>query len=602
MKTSRVHVATTPVDSPSRVLFRFVTGRDLNGGYKTDHKWAKRGTKITSANGRATRWAHLPLRRRAGVRLLGLLAVLALLVGPFMGLAGFVQTLRVVVWLSLLAFGWIVYERARKFAHRREVLAPLAVALAQRIGDSRYIHDPREWISVPVDVDDGTTIVYLPVDYSPGVVQEKALARMVAKKVGLLNPTGTFTMQGERPYLELVPAPAPRDDVFFEHHDVRTLVEGAKEGKPFLGFGPRDVPEFLDFDTQAPHLGMSIATGGGKSTAMRGLLMQHLHHGGIALILDPKMDSQLWARELPNVRYADTAQEIHEALLWLSDELDRRSTVTKQHADIRGDVDPALVGPRLMVVGEEINTLEIDVMRYWRTIRDPRNDPIRPTSLAALGRSLNMGRARRINAVLIAQELLVQSIGGPAAKTNLSTRILGRANTPTWNKLAPECKVNGRYPKKLMRQGRVYLVTGDEPVPVQTMKVDEQTAIEWSTNGIVSVFPSEGGRSANARDSYSQKTGSEPTSLPHLFDLDEDDDDLDEIDALDLDESAEAVTLAEAAERLALSIKTLRNARDRHPRFPEPVESEPGKASKYDFIELEKWALDRSAGSGGGAA
>lgn len=598
MKTSRVHVATTPVDSPSRVLFRFVTGRDLNGGYKTDHKWAKPGTKIMSADGRATRWAHQPMRRRAGLRLLGLFAVLALLAGPLFSVAGTTQTLRVLVWLALLAFGWIAYERARKYAHRREVLAPLAVALAQRIGDSRYIHDPRQWIEVPVDVQDGTTTVYLPVDYSPGVVQERALARMVAKKVGLLNPTGTFVMQGERPYLELVPAPAPRDRVDFASEDVAALVAGSKEGKLFLGLGPRDEPAFLDLDTQAPHIGMSIATGGGKSTTARGLIMQHLHSGGIALILDPKMDSQLWARGLPNVRYADTAQEIHEALLWLSDELDRRSTVTKEHADIRGDVDPALVGPRLMVVGEEINTLEIDLMRYWRTIRDPRNDPIKPVSLSALGRSLNMGRARRINALLIAQELLVQSIGGPAAKTNLSTRILGRANTPTWNKLAPECKVNGRYPRKIMNpRGRVYLVVTDEPMPVQCMTVDEQTAIDYSLSGVVNTFPSEGGRSANARDSYSPKTGGSPTSLPHLFDLDEDDDDLDEPDALDLDESAELVTLTDAAERLGLMVKTLRNASERNSKFPAPVVRAVGKASLYDYIELEKWSLDRSAGS-----
>jgi hypothetical protein len=605
MKRSKVHVATTPIDSPMRVAYRFVSGQDLNGGYKTDHKWTKPGTKITSVNGRATRWAHQPMRRRAGIRALGATALLCLLIGPLISVAGTLQTLRVLAWVALAAGGWVVYERARKYAHRREVIAPLAQALAQRLGDARYIHDPRSWIEVPVDVEDGTTIVYLPVETVLSEIQERALAKMVGRKVGLLHPSHNFIMQGERPRLELVPAPAPRDLVSFTDPDVRALVASASEGTLFLGLGPRDLPCFLDLNTQAPHIGMSISTNGGKSTTGRGALMQHLHNGGIALVLDPKMDSQLWARELPNVRYADTAQEIHEALLWLSRELDRRSRVTKQYADIRGDVDPALVGPRLMVMAEEVNTLEIDVAAYWRTIRDPRNDPIKPVSLAALGRALNMGRARRINAFIIAQELLVQSIGGPAAKTNLSTRILGRANTPTWNKLAPECKVNGRYPKKSMHRGRVYLVTGEEPVAVQTMYADEQDAIDYVLSGTVVAFPSEGGSEggtpAQARDHIG--TNARGSLMPHVF---EDDDDLAEPDALaeQTVEDDDLVTLVEAHEILALSIKTLRNARDRDKRFPDPEPSSvaPGKASKYHLPDIEKWALNRASGRGGDAA
>ncbi|MGH8573782.1 MAG: hypothetical protein ACREX8_14590, partial [Gammaproteobacteria bacterium] len=376
---------------------------------------------------------------------------------------------------------------------------------------------------------------------------------MVGRRLGIgHDPTVSWVLEGDRPRLELRPAPAPRDLVSFADPGIRDLVEGAKEGVLFLGLGPRDTPAWLDLTEQAPHIGMSMATNAGKSTTARGLLMQHLHAGGCALILDPKMDSQLWARELPNVRYADTAQEIHDALMWLSGELDRRSNVTKTHADIRGDIDPMLVGPRLMLIAEELNTLEIDVAAYWRSIRDPKTDPIKPVSLSALGRALNMGRARRINAFMIAQELLVQSLGGPAAKTNLSTRILGRANIPTWNKLAPECKRGGRYPRKLMRQGRVYLVVTDEAMPVQTMWADEQTAIDYSLSGVVSAFPV---NTTPVLDPIRQM-GSVPAAF---FDADEDDTEP-EADVL-FNPDTELVTLADAAERLDLELKVLRTAR-----------------------------------------
>jgi hypothetical protein len=290
-------------------------------------------------------------------------------------------------------------------------------------------------------------------------------------------------------------------------------------------------------------------------------------------------------------------------LLWLAGELERRSQITKRHADIRGDVDPALVGPRLMVMVEEVNSLETMLMAYWRTIRDPRNDPIKPPSLAALGHGLNMGRARRIHVFIIAQELLVQSIGGPAAKANLSTRILGRANTPTWNKLAPECKVNGRYPKKSMHRGRVYVVTGDEPLLVQVLHADEQEAIDYVLSGVVVPFPAEvgteGGTHAQARDHIG--TSARGSLMPHVF---EDDDDLDEPDALteQTAEDDDLVTITEASEILGLPIKTLRNARDRDLKFPEAIESGRGTPSKYHLPDLEKWALNRASGRGGDAA
>jgi hypothetical protein len=615
----KVHLATTPVDSPWRVVYRFFIGQDLNGGYKTNHTWLKAGTQITSHNGRATRWAHQPMRRRAGIRVLGLFGFISLVLGAVVAPAATVITLRVLTWMTLGAVGWVVHERARKYIQMKTELRPLAEAVANYLKDSRYVHNPREWIQLPVDTRDGTTTVYLPIDYSPSELQERTFSRLVGRRVGLLHPSFAFELEGERPRLEVRPAPAPRDLVDFADPSIRAMVERAREGQLFLGLGPRDVPYYLDLNVQAPHIGMSMSTNAGKSTTGRGLLMQHLHEGGIALILDPKMDSQLWARGLPNVRYADTPQEIHEALLWLSDELDRRSNVTKAHADIRGDVDPALVGPRLMVVAEELNTLETDVAIYWRSIRDPKaGDPIKPTSLAALGRALNMGRARRINAFMIAQELLVQSLGGPAAKTNLSTRILGRANTPTWNKLAPECKRNGKYPRKSMHRGRVYVVTGDEALPVQTMKADEQDAIDYATSGVVSTFPtkvsdwrpageggSEGGSRLRTRDH--RETGGSSTDLPHVFMPIEDDDELDEDDALEVAEGPEIdeelVTLAKAAVVLDLPLKTLQNARDRgSPGFPkaDPDSVSPGKASRYFLPDLEKWALNHS-GKGGAA-
>jgi predicted DNA-binding transcriptional regulator AlpA len=157
-----------------------------------------------------------------------------------------------------------------------------------------------------------------------------------------------------------------------------------------------------------------------------------------------------------------------------------------------------------------------------------------------------------------------------------------------------------------MERGRVYVVVTEEPDLVQTMKIDEQTAIDYALSGIVSEFPrtevgwQAGRQVVQGQPADHRETDGSPTYLPSAFmPYDEDDPDELEPDALEHDD---LVTLSEAAERLALSLKTLRNARETSSKFPEPVSTGPRKASLYHFSEIEKWAIDRASGAGGDAA
>lgn len=570
---------------------KYVTGHPLNGEYKTDHKWAKRGTQLVSPQTRATRWSYMPLKRRGALRTWPIIVLVSIPIGLIVSVGGTLQTLRVILWVCLLTAVWVVVEASRRWNYKHEILMPTAEVVARYLKDSRYTHEMREWISVPHDVQDGPTTVYLDGQQLTDP-QERAFAKAVARTVGLVNPTVTFEYKGSRPYMELLPAPSPPDRVSFSAPEVRELVDTRTPGMVFIGLASRATPIYLDLVKGAPHVGWSMPTNAGKSTAARAAIMQFLYDGGVALILDPKMDSHPWARDLPNVRYADTPEEIFNALMWLSDEVDRRNAIGKAHGDIRGNVDPALIGPKLLVIAEELNTMEIDQAIYWRSIRKP-TDPLKPRSMTALGRALNMGRSKRVYVFPIAQELLVQSLGGPAAKANLSTRILGRANTPTWNKLAPECKVNGKYPKKSMKLGRVYLVVTDEAIAVQIMDSDEQDAIDYSLSGTVVPFPAAPEPAVGtpavgapqARDRIETRTSS--PAVPQL--------DPQPGDTL----TDEMVTLAVAADRLGLSIKTLRDARDRNRQFPEPAEPpERGKPTKYLYIDLEVWALNRGNSAG----
>ncbi|MGH3629509.1 MAG: hypothetical protein ACRDRL_18990, partial [Sciscionella sp.] len=482
-------------------------------------------------------------------------------------------------------------------------IAPTALALGDMLGMPRQA-DPRSWVHVPSDHrtnPDKQVTIDLPPSWHGDRRQQARLSEVAGHRLSMRNPDWGIDWDNDTfPRMWLRACPDPPTRVDFAEPEVRALVEGRPSGQFFLGMGPRRAPQYLDIIKGAPHVGWSIPTNGGKSTAVRGAIMQMLHDGGLALILDPKMDSHPWARDLPGVRYADTPKEIHEALVWLSGEVDRRNQIGKEHGDIYGKVDETLVGPRLLVIAEELNSMEIDLARYWREIRQP-GDPLKPASMSALGRALNMGRSKRVYIWPIAQELLVQSLGGPAAKANLSTRILGRATTPTWNKLAPECKVAGRYPRKDMNQGRVYVVTTEEPTLVQAMIVDEQDARDYAMSGVVAVFP--GNEAADpGRGSSAFPYGHSVGDLGHPGETGAAGDPGGEAGHPHLtlvppvETDGELVTLNSAAERLALSLNTLRNASKRRPDFPSPVEEGgAGRPNKYRWSELQRWAKESAS-------
>lgn len=568
-------------------LARFVSGKDLDGQDRTDARWAHPGTQAYTRSGRAGRWAYYSHRRRAGVRFLVLLAAGLVAYGAITNLLSTTATLRVAVWLLIAIGVWAVVEKSRRYAHRREVVAPLAEALAEKIGDSRYVLDPRTWLAVPVDTHDRPTRVYLPRGKTFTDAQEKQLVKLVATRLGLVAPSHTFDMRGEWPFMEVRPAPAPREFVRFTDPDVRAAVDAAPEGRPFLGMGPRDQVIDVDLDAESPHVGVSVATGGGKSVLARGLAAQVLHHGGIALVLDRKIESQLWAAGLDSVRYACSEQEIFDALMAASGEIDRRFELVRTRRFAGEPLDRAEIGPRLLIVCEELNALEIDLRIWWRTVREP-GDPAQCPALPVLGRILAMGRAGRVHMVVIAQKLTCQAIGGTAARENLSTRILGRATASTWNMLAPECKVAGKFPRSSRVRGRVHVVVGDEATPTQVMFLGEDEAREHATSGELAVFPTGAGA---AQHPVSPAMTSEAAGVPHL--------------ALVPDAEADErddVTLAQAAERLGLTVKTVRNGRDRDPDFPDPVSAAPGRPSLYPYADIESWAAGRAVGVGGGAS
>ncbi|GHF21681.1 hypothetical protein GCM10018789_59580 [Streptomyces werraensis] len=85
----------------------------------------------------------------------------------------------------------------------------------------------------------------------------------------------------------------------------------------------------------APHILVCSGTGG-SMTILRTFTAQFLHLGAHALVLDHTRIAHLWAKDLPTVTHRGKVAGIHDALVGLGSELERRIALEATSTVCRG--------------------------------------------------------------------------------------------------------------------------------------------------------------------------------------------------------------------------------------------------------------------------
>lgn len=453
--------------------FRWVFGLPLVGRRLTDATFVHDGKGWLSESdrksltafftgGEPTRWDLMAGYKRAAWRVFTPAAVLgvAWCWVTYETQTAIAATLAAGLVLGLVVASWIVRWQRRE--HMARYVRPLAVALAPALG---WSPDKLTWLNVPRNFkSEGAVIrIDLPADFVDGDDQEEGgrgsssrslIDKAVYKKLGL--PAGEMTSRyelvGAFPQVEYrwrpqVPASVDLDDV-------REAIESATGAKFVLGLGRGRKAVVVDIDDDSPHIAQSVGSGGGKSVQIGLIAAQLLARGGRVVILDPKRGSHRWAIGHPNVSYCRSLEEIHEGLMLVGAEMDRRQYATDEdeHA-----IDDA---PRVLVIVEERNTLMERIPDWWAEFRESNKGakdlPKTCPSLRVLREIAFMGREPRLHLLSAAQQATAQTMGGGAARENYVARIMGRGTTPqTWNFLAP-----GRDPQLTERKGRFFLAMG----------------------------------------------------------------------------------------------------------------------------------------------
>jgi len=572
------------------LLWRWLSGHTWHGRYYTDAGWFRRGVRVLHPTGHAGRWHHLPRAQRAAIRTGTTVGVLA-------ELYGLLTAPRLTVVCSLasailgLSWGsWRGVVAIRDWRHVHRWVRPLHDALAPRLGIPAATR-PQEWLSVPrgfTELADTKIRLRLPRDFNASAEAQRFIGDIVAAKLALEDIRVRFEMTGIPNAIITTSVPPPNRVGFTE---LRPLMEAASGTQPVMGIGRNHAVVAADLDADSPHILVSAGSGGGKSVLTRTLAAQGLHNGDVVLFLDVKRISHRWAKGMPNIRYCRTTEEIHNALISLSPEIDRRNGLVDNLADENGDLPPNVnIGPRFWLVCEEMNATANRLAAYWRKIKE-KDDPTVSPAIDALNDFLFMGRALKMNAIAIAQMMSARTLGGPEARENFATRCLTRYTVNAWRMLVPEV---WPMPSKSKHVGRWQIVTAGTAHETQVGFLTSAEAKEWGLSGVVTLFPDLTGAARAQVEPVAALTGSqddpgsvhqhgEAVSLTGTV--------------LRVVRDQRLVGLREAVDNgvVSISLAAIRRARADDPEFPAERESQKGE-KLYSADELSSWEANRERG------
>lgn len=460
---------------------------------------------------------------------------------------------------------WLARERELKPVYRDEIWHNMHVVWPVERTLLSAFPDLHEWkrrpmLEVPADYkqpDTAGVVLHLPPWWHTTSEVRKAVVSIISSRLGIADPLASWSAAGMQPKVVIKPRQRTPETVSWSQ--VLDAVRSASPTAPVLGLGVGGTVVDADLEDDSPHIAVSAGSGGGKSTLVKAIVAQNLHHGGVAVILDFKRSSHRWAFGLHNVGYCKDLPQIHDALVQIGQEAERRN--------VASDDPDADLGPRITVVAEELNATMSRLGFYWEGIRE-KGDPKTSPAIAALRDVLFMGRSTKINVIAVAQMLTARAIGGPEARENFATRCLTRYSTNGWKMLAPEA---GNPPKRSKVLGRWQIVKGGEPYECQVVYLTDEEARAWAVQSPVALGRlGDGGTSLATPDEAVQVRRVAVATILGLRD---------------------ALPLLPGPE---LSLAALRKSSERDERFPEPVGWELG-ARVYDLDALCGWRREKVA-------
>jgi hypothetical protein len=470
------------IPGPDRWVWRFVAGQPLDGHYRTDATFFRRGRKPLGKV-EPRRWAYLAGAERLAARL----AVLCGL--PAVGWQYWTHPTRTAVvaaFLGLLGALWAVWRVRGAWVRRklyRAYVKPLHAVLTPLLGLPATTR-PADYITVPEThrtKEETPVAIELPKEFNPSPANKRLVADAAMSKFPAMNTDNTdaiFRTVG-KPVLHLKMAPQPPDMVPWI--DYREEIASLPPGKTFVGVGARSKPFIHNWNSgELVHVGVSVNTGGGKSYGICGWLAQELRKGATATYIDPKMSYLPEVLQgVPGYRLANNPRnpyEWWEEIFRLEREMDRRQELMHK--------DRTLEFPLMFLVLDELSEFADVSAQLWEEIKaNPEAygyDDIPKKAPNPVWRSLSillrMGREFGVRVVVLTQRLDNKSTGGIGLRDLFGMRALGMFRKNQWMMLVGTTPI----PKSVNKVGRWLYNNGERDVWVQNVYGEAEILRDWA--------------------------------------------------------------------------------------------------------------------------
>jgi hypothetical protein len=550
-------------------VWRFLSGSPLDGMDRSTATWLHSGEALHES-GRTWAWNRLPRLIRAatrtGIITLTVYGIVGYLVAPLTTLA----VLSTVVMLGGSALAWRIRRSWKRYSHTKTVVRPLAKGLAPLVHET-----PREVESrlvVPRNTDHPDVIVRVGLPEYWNQPTTKDITRVVSQRLG-----GEWMAREQLRripfFLEYRHRPAPPE--YLDFAMVEHLLREGTDATPLLGLGSESETIRLDFNGEIAHMGLSIGTGGGKSSMMRFLLCQFYYHGvRDFLVIDPKLVSLAGMEQLPGMRIVTDVQESWDAIAMERAEMDRRYSILARN--------PKATFRRRIIVLEEQNAFSLETSVVWRQIKS-KSDPNLAPVWSDIALLLLKARQVNMNMLGVYQRMTADACGGGSFRDQYGLKLLSRFSIQAWDTLV------GTRPRGVSSAipGRGIAVLGGLHRSVQVPFVTLDQAVTFALSsphsdahpaGWVAPVVSQGREGDPTPAQRVSQAGCETPSEAGS------------------DDGSGPVSLARAVSEgiLTGTLAAARQARTRDPKFPQPVDKH-GSELLYSRDDLSEYNNSRQA-------
>jgi len=582
--------------------WRWLTGAAFDGEPRTNAGWTRSGEgRALTRTGHAHSWWYKPRWKRARDRTCATAVLLAFCFGLAADFWVTVWTAFAVLCASFTAVTWWAVALFRRRRRERTWLFPLHLAAHELAGVPRAL-PAKSWLTPELDAGGAVRSITLalPAGWPADPKDEQRLVAIAAAKTGIEAPEPSWRKAGPAPQVIIRHGQPPPGKYGYGKGDLGEMLADAVAlaspddlivglGKPDADGGKPPVVK-ASLATDSPHLAINMGTGGGKSNLAALWVMQELRRGSVVMVLDSKWWSHAWLykdpegeyAQLPNVAYLSSPAQLHAGLVWLGRELDRRNQVAKRAVVTSGKLR-GNVGPRIIILAEELNQAMPLIRQYWANTRD-NSDPKRSPALDGLGAVAFAGRAVKMHLMLIGQMLTAEVTGSrdSSVKENVGITAMARYGAAGW---ATAVGKNVPMPAAPSVVGRIQLVTAagvrETQVPLGDLEMYRELALSGAVTPCPAGMPG-AVRLADVPDIPSLSTGvpDQPVvsgTSPALG-----------------PPGMEPVSLSEAVRQGVVnrSLHAIRKASQRDDTFPRRIGMS-GLAAVYDARELAAWDAGR---------